>query len=48
MLVQALENAYWNQTKAAAALGISRDALRYKVKKFNLKPDPGRTKQQSA
>ena len=48
MLLQALENAYWNQTKAAAALGISRDALRYKVKKFNLKPDPGQTKQQSA
>jgi len=48
MLLQALENAYWNQTKAAAALGISRDALRYKVKKFNLKPDPGHTKKQSA
>ena len=48
MLLQALENAYWNQTRAAAALGISRDALRYKVKKFNLKPDPGQTKQQSA
>ena len=48
MLRKALESAYWNQTKAAAALGISRDALRYKVKKFNLKPDPGQTRQQSA
>jgi DNA-binding NtrC family response regulator len=38
MLLQALENSYWNQTRAAAILGISRDALRYKVKKFNLKP----------
>lgn len=48
MLLQALENAYWNQTKAAAALGISRDALRYKVKKFNLKPNSGQTREQSA
>ena len=48
MLVKALENAYWNQTRAAAALGISRDALRYKVKKFNLKPGSGQTRQQSA
>jgi transcriptional regulator with PAS, ATPase and Fis domain len=48
MLVQALEKSYWNQTRAAAILGISRDALRYKVKKFNLKPQPTQTKQESA
>ena len=48
LLLQALETAYWNQTKAAAALGISRDALRYKVRKFGLKPRPAKTKQQSA
>ncbi len=48
MLVQALEKSYWNQTRAAAILGISRDALRYKVKKFNLKPQPPQTKQESA
>lgn len=47
MLLQALENSYWNQTRAAALLGISRDALRYKVKKFNLKPRP-QTKTESA
>jgi PAS domain S-box-containing protein len=48
MLLQALENSYWNQTRAAAVLGISRDALRYKVKKFNLKPQPPQSKQESA
>jgi transcriptional regulator with PAS, ATPase and Fis domain len=48
MLLQALENSYWNQTRAAAVLGISRDALRYKVKKFNLKQQPPRSKQESA
>jgi PAS domain S-box-containing protein len=48
MLLQALENSYWNQTRAAAVLGISRDALRYKVKKFNLKPQPPQSKKESA
>jgi len=48
MLLQALENSYWNQTRAAAVLGISRDALRYKVKKFNLKPQPAQSKKESA
>jgi transcriptional regulator with PAS, ATPase and Fis domain len=36
MLVKALESTSGNQTRAAAILGISRDALRYKMKKFNL------------
>ncbi len=36
LLVQALERAEGNQTRAAVLLGISRDALRYKMKKFNL------------
>jgi PAS domain S-box-containing protein len=36
MLVDALDKTGWNQTKAAMLLGISRDTLRYKVKKFNL------------
>ncbi|HLJ48932.1 MAG TPA: sigma 54-interacting transcriptional regulator [Bryobacteraceae bacterium] len=36
LLVQALEKAEGNQTRAAVLLGISRDALRYKMKKFNL------------
>jgi len=36
MLVRALEEAKWNQTRAARALEITRDTLRYKMKKFNL------------
>ena len=48
MLAQALQKAYWNQTKAAVALGISRDALRYKIKKFGLKPNLGHARSQSA
>jgi DNA-binding NtrC family response regulator len=40
MLVRALERASWNQTRAAQLLKISRDTLRYKIKKFNLKPPP--------
>jgi PAS domain S-box-containing protein len=36
MLVEALDKTGWNQTRAAMLLGISRDTLRYKVKKFNL------------
>jgi PAS domain S-box-containing protein len=37
MLLEALEQAGWNQTHAANILGITRDTLRYKVKKFGLK-----------
>jgi len=36
MLVDALERSGGNQTRAAVLLGISRDALRYKMKKFSL------------
>jgi len=36
LIVQALKKADHNQTKAARLLGISRDALRYKMQKFNL------------
>jgi Nif-specific regulatory protein len=36
MIVEALQTHFWNQTKAAAALGISRDNLRYRVKKYNI------------
>jgi len=36
MVRQALEKAGGNQTRAARLLSISRDALRYKIKKFNL------------
>jgi transcriptional regulator with PAS, ATPase and Fis domain len=37
MLVQALEKTGGNQTRAAKRLGISRDTLRYRMKKFDLK-----------
>jgi transcriptional regulator with PAS, ATPase and Fis domain len=40
MLLRALEKASWNQTRASLLLKISRDTLRYKIKKFNLKPPP--------
>jgi DNA-binding NtrC family response regulator len=36
LIVQALKKADNNQTKAAKLLSISRDALRYKMQKFNL------------
>ncbi len=36
MVIEALEQCAWNQTRAAAALGVSRDVMRYKIKKFNL------------
>ncbi|HTV83482.1 MAG TPA: sigma-54 dependent transcriptional regulator [Acidobacteriaceae bacterium] len=36
MVVSALERAHGNQSQAARALGIGRDALRYKMKKYGL------------
>ena len=41
MLLRALEKTDWNQSEAARVLGISRDTLRYRMKKFNLKPAEG-------
>ena len=37
LIVKALRENNWNQSKAARALGISRDNLRYRVKKFEIK-----------
>ena len=37
MLIKALNRAAWNQTRASYLLKISRDVLRYKMKKFDLK-----------
>ncbi len=40
MVVKALEECDWNQSQAARILGISRDNLRYRVKKYDVKrPD---------
>jgi DNA-binding NtrC family response regulator len=36
LVVQALERAHWNQTKAAALLGLNRDQIRYRIEKFDL------------
>ncbi|HEY3244062.1 MAG TPA: sigma 54-interacting transcriptional regulator [Phycisphaerae bacterium] len=36
MIVKALTDARWNQSKAARTLGISRDNLRYRIKKYNI------------
>ena len=36
MIVRALQESAWNQTKAAKALGISRDNLRYRLKKYEI------------
>ena len=40
MLLQALDKVAWNQTRAAVLLGISRDTLRYKMKKHSLRRSP--------
>ena len=37
LLVRALEKTNGNQTQAARLLRITRDTLRYKMKKFNLR-----------
>ena len=36
MIVKALKENGWNQTRAAKALGISRDNLRYRLKKYEI------------
>ncbi len=37
LVVQALEKTGGNQTQAARLLRVTRDTLRYKMKKYNLK-----------
>jgi two-component system response regulator AtoC len=36
LVVQALERSGWNQTRAAALLGLNRDQIRYRIEKFHL------------
>ena len=35
-VIQALERTSWNQTRAAALLGLNRDQIRYRIEKFQL------------
>ena len=41
LTLQALERTGWNMTPAGRLLGLSRDAVRYRVEKFQLRADPG-------
>jgi transcriptional regulator with PAS, ATPase and Fis domain len=41
MIVKALEEHDWNQTHAAEALGISRDNLRYRLRKYEIQRPEG-------
>ena len=36
LVVQALRRSGWNQTRAAALLGVNRDQIRYRIEKFKL------------
>jgi two-component system response regulator AtoC len=36
LVAQALERSGWNQTRAAALLGLNRDQIRYRIEKFKL------------
>ncbi len=41
MIVNALEKCGWNRSQAARYLGITRNTLRYRIGKFNIKPLSG-------
>ena len=41
MIIRCLEEHEWNQTRAAAALNISRDNLRYRLRKYSIKRPGG-------
>ncbi|MCC7127038.1 MAG: sigma-54-dependent Fis family transcriptional regulator [Acidobacteria bacterium] len=41
LVVQALERAGWNQTRAATLLGLNRDQIRYRIEKFKLEKPAG-------
>jgi Nif-specific regulatory protein len=41
MILRALTETRWNQTRAARMLGISRDNLRYRLKKYRIEKDGG-------
>ena len=41
-LLEALDETFWNVTRAARRLGISRDTLRYRIAKHRLRPGGSR------
>jgi len=41
LILRALSDSQWNQTQAAKLLGISRDNLRYRLKKYEIRRDGG-------
>ena len=41
MIVKALKECGWNQSQAARALGISRDNLRYRLRKYSIQRPEG-------
>jgi DNA-binding NtrC family response regulator len=41
LIVRALKKCGWNQSRAALRLGITRNTLRYRMKKYGVKKDPG-------
>jgi two-component system response regulator AtoC len=38
LIVAALQAAKWNRTQAALLLGISKETLRYRMEKYQLRP----------
>jgi transcriptional regulator with PAS, ATPase and Fis domain len=41
LIVKALEQSHWNQSRAAQQLGITRNTLRYRIKKYGMRKDEG-------
>jgi DNA-binding protein Fis len=41
LIAGALRTADWNRTRAAELLGISKETLRYRIEKFDLRPPSG-------
>jgi Nif-specific regulatory protein len=39
LIIKSLKDSNWNQSQASRALGISRDNLRYRIKKYNIEID---------
>jgi transcriptional regulator of acetoin/glycerol metabolism len=40
IILKALQENRWNQSKTARVLGLTRDNLRYRIKKYNLDAPP--------